>query len=47
MFLFVQENLPGGVLDITDAALVFGDDCFRLNASLKHFEHMPSLEELP
>ena len=41
---------PVEELDITVAvavALVVGEDCFRRRASLKHLEHIPSLEELP
>ena len=30
-----------------DAGLAVGEDCFRRKASLKHLEHIPSLEELP
>lgn len=39
---------PVEELDITAAAaLVVGEDCFRRRASLKHLEHIPSLDELP
>lgn len=46
ILLFLYQ--PVEELDITAAvALVVGEDCFRRRASLKHLEHIPSLDELP